>query len=234
MKTKIGILLAMMLLCIACTPRQNEVVSAAMEIYEKYADHSENLTVAFIGDYQVGQVKYNAIMFEATDSAEWEWLKHEFGIIDPNEISSMRLPDGTPIQTPDYMDGPPNGVVMGSLFIDSTLRFEDSASLMAYIDSLAAEILKDIAPEGYSGQPHGLTVINLDSMPQTALDGRMESYQEIANYTRNKGKAGYLINADIENHKVWLFFYDKLEDERLLLEHTSSQYSTNPAIIQQK
>ena len=202
---------AALLLFGACTSRNDDVVSAAMDIYSQYADHSKTLTVAFVGDYQADGQTYNAVMFRTTDSTEWEWLKKEFGVLTTEEIQQMAQ-DPSVIKTPGNGAGAPEqpqGAMVGAIMVASTREFRDTAEFMAYIDSMVFEMLREAYGDSVAkARMHPVMVMNLDSMPEEAPSEKVYNHQQMATFTKKHRNVAYFVNPDHENRTVWLFFKD--------------------------
>lgn len=202
-------ILVSLLLFGACTPRYDDVESAAMDIYNQYADHSKTLTVAFLGDYQAEGQTYNAVMFQTSDSEEWEWLKEEFGVLTAEEIQNVAH-DSSVIRTPGNGAGnpeQPQGAMMGSIMVDPNREFKDTAEFMAYIDSMVYEMLREAYGDSVAKvRMHSVMVMDLDSMPEGAPSEKMYNHQQMATFTTKHGNVAYFVNADHENHTIWLFF----------------------------
>ena len=58
--------------------------NAALELYCKYAD-DENLTVAYLGDFDLKGKPIDAVMLQANDDADWLRIRQDFGMaVDAN------------------------------------------------------------------------------------------------------------------------------------------------------
>lgn len=215
MKRLFYILLALLALA-SCTPRMDNVTSAAMDIYSQYKDHSESLTVAFVGDYENGGQTYNAVMFQTADSAEWEWLKEEFGVFSMDEVRASGTTSGVMTSHGDGTGKPsaleedaPQGMMMGTIEVDPNRDFKDTAEFLAYIDSLTYEMLREAYGDSIAKIRHRPAVImDLDGMPDEMSAEKVATHQEINRLTREHGRVSYLVNVDSENQTLWLFFYD--------------------------
>ena len=56
---------------------------AALDLYCKYADNKD-LTVAYLGDLNINGKCIDALMLQASDEADWETLKRDFGMMPPD------------------------------------------------------------------------------------------------------------------------------------------------------
>lgn len=214
----ISFLLASLLALAACTSPADDITSAAMDIYNQYNDHSATLTVAYVGDYQKNGTTYNAVMFHTDDTTEWQWLCQEFGILSIDEVQTARA--AAPLTTrADGHPGPQpagagadtsHGVIMGTLEIDPTRDFKDTAEFLAYIDSLTFEMLRQTYGDSLARiRMRPVSIMNLDSMPDEMPATKVAAHQAIAKFTRQHGSVSYLVNVDYDNHTLWLFFYDE-------------------------
>ena len=197
----------------SCTPQLDNITSAAMDIYSQYTDHSETLTVAFVGDYHKGEDVYNAVMFQTTDSAEWEWLKEEFGIFSMDEVHTSRSASTLVTAHTDtdepLADEAPHEVIMGTLEIDTTRDFKDTAEFLAYIDSLTFELLRETYGDSVARlRMRPVTIMDLDSMPDDMPAQKVSAHRKINKFTREHGRISYLVNVDYDNQTLWLFFFD--------------------------
>jgi len=64
--------------------------NAALEVYCQYADN-ENLTVAYLGDFEIDGKAIDAVMLQAHDDDEWLALRESFDI-SPSRIASCDRP----------------------------------------------------------------------------------------------------------------------------------------------
>lgn len=58
--------------------------NAALELYCKYAD-DDNLTVAYLGDFNLKGKKIDALMLQANDENDWLHLRQDFGLVIEND-----------------------------------------------------------------------------------------------------------------------------------------------------
>ena len=67
-------------LCGAChRSSMDDSENAALALYCKYAEN-ECLTVAYVGDLMVQDHAVNAVMIQANDDKDWEWLQEAFDV----------------------------------------------------------------------------------------------------------------------------------------------------------
>ena len=206
------------LLTVSCARQQDNITSAAMDIYSQYNNHSETLTVAFVGDYNKGGEVYNAVMFQTADSAEWEWLKDEFGVFSMDEVRASRSASAL-VTAPKDADTSTSGasscqeeeheVIMGTLEVDTTRDFKDTAEFLAYIDSLAFELLRQTYGDSIARlRMRPVKIMDLDSMPDDLSAQKVSAHRKINKFTREHGRISYLVNVDYDNQTLWLFFYE--------------------------
>lgn len=181
--------LALMALCLsACGQGSSlpEATGAAWELYQQYAGR-ENLTVAFVGDYDNGGDTYNAVMLQAETDEAWEELQQEFSVV---------VPVGAP-QEGDTV----SPMMMAAYMADSAL-LQDSASL----DSLVNAIVHNVVPDSLRTSRRVSTLVLDDpaAFQQVPLLGQHKRLIAVASAD---DKCGYLVSSDEEQHILWLFFY---------------------------
>jgi len=226
----IGILIS---LCIeACSRPESEAMTAAMEMYKKYADRSEKLTVAYIGNFEAEGGVYNAVMFQAQDSAEWEWLQEEFGL----KSDMMMMPSMG------------QNMIVTSVKIDSTMQFASEEELMAYVDSLTKEIMAGATgnPDAGEGMAmNGMPLLSMEELQRMgvidsgavesgmlAMDGTLgeidtemlNQHQKLMDMTDEHQNTGYVIGSDAEAMTLWLFFYNTPEEQNRLMRKLYKRY----------
>ena len=54
--------------------------NAAIELYCRYAD-DDNLTVAYLGDFNLKGKPIDAVMLQANDDADWQRIRQDFGMV---------------------------------------------------------------------------------------------------------------------------------------------------------
>lgn len=80
-----AIILTAIVKCTFTTP-----ATLAYNMYERYADHSDRLLVAYVGDYEADGFTYQTLVLQARDSTEWVWLRKEFGIDAFNDVTGTK------------------------------------------------------------------------------------------------------------------------------------------------
>lgn len=228
MKQHLLTVFVLSLLLAACRHDTTPVESAAMELYRSYADNEQGITVAYIGDYRAYDQVFNAVMFQADDSAQWQWLKHEFGIIEPIDLQ----PDIFVNRNKEYSKQPveqeknrikdnteaKNGVTMISVHIDTSIHFNSKEQQQRYIDSLTKQIISQISEQSTFSD----TGINVASVlaSDTTLDQQLRqqiSQQcKLAEYSKKDNKIDFLLKADLANRVVLCFFCDTQDDAATL------------------
>ena len=202
---QVPLLLLFPLLFGACHRAETPVETAAMGLYQRYANNSEGVTVAYIGDFHAYDQVFNAVMFHADDSAQWQWLQQEFGVIDPGEIDPK-------VEARD-------GVTMVSLHIDTSLHFGSQEQYQAYVDSLVQQVVRETMGT-YDTTDTNLfvgTVYATDSDIAPKLQTQMQQHLQFDQNRKPDGSAEYIISADLENHTLLCFFCNTSEDARLLV-----------------
>ena len=71
-------------------PETKTCEKAALELYCKYANN-EGLTVAYLGDLTINGKCIDALMLQASEEADWETLKQDFGLI-PYDTAELNCP----------------------------------------------------------------------------------------------------------------------------------------------
>ena len=64
--------------------------NAALELYCKYADN-DDLTVAYLGDFNLQGKKIDAVMLQANDDEEWQLLRQDFGLVVENDSCEQAI-----------------------------------------------------------------------------------------------------------------------------------------------
>lgn len=64
--------------------------NAALELYCKYADN-DDLTVAYLGDFNLQGKKIDAVMLQANDDEEWQLLRQDFGMVVENDSCEQAI-----------------------------------------------------------------------------------------------------------------------------------------------
>ena len=72
-------------------PETKACEKAALELYCKYADN-EFLTVAYLGDLSINGKCIDALMLQASEEADWEALKQDFGMM-PYDTAELDCPN---------------------------------------------------------------------------------------------------------------------------------------------
>ena len=72
-------------------PETKTCEKAALELYCKYANN-EGLTVAYLGDLTINGKCIDALMLQASEEADWEALKQDFGMM-PYDTAELDCPN---------------------------------------------------------------------------------------------------------------------------------------------
>jgi len=211
MKRLLYILVIILMVCVGCRSEADSVESAAMELYHHYANNGHGVTVAYIGDYKAYNQIFNAVMFHADDSAQWQWLKQEFGVIEPGDITP-----GVDAQ---------NGVTMLSIHIDTSLKFSSEEEQQAYIDSVVRQVVTETLGK-YDNKDTNIFVgtINADdtNLP-SELQSQLLQHKQLDKNRASAGNAEYIISVDLDNKTLLCFFCRTAEESKLLVRWLSSK-----------
>ena len=211
MKRLFYILVLTLLACVGCRSEADSVESAAMELYHQYADNGQGITVAYIGDYKAYNQIFNAVMFHADDSAQWQWLKKEFGVIEPSDITP-----GVDAQ---------NGVTMLSIHIDTSLKFSSEEEQQAYIDSVVRQVVSETLGN-YDNDDTNVFVgtVNADdtNLP-SGLQSQLSQHKQFDKNRESAGNAEYIISVDLDNKTLLCFFCSTAEESKLLVRWLNSK-----------
>lgn len=194
-----------LMLCSACGSRSSSVESAAMELYQQYAQNQHGVTVAYIGDFRAYEQVFNAVMFRADDSVQWEWIKQEFGVIEPNEI----VPE---------VEAQEN-VTMVSLHVDSSLCFDTPEQYQSYIDSLVRQVVNETLGS-YDTTDTTVFVGTLkasDTTLSSQLRSQLSRHLALDENRKRGGSAEYIVSVDFENRTLLCFFCNSSEEANLLV-----------------
>ncbi|MBR1550355.1 MAG: hypothetical protein IJ634_06930 [Bacteroidales bacterium] len=209
---------ALALSLVSCSAKVDDLTSSVMDMYQHYADRSENLTVAVIGDYERGDRTYNAVMFRAEDDEQWEWLKEEFGVVAPEDI----------LDASDTLAGKPHGVIISPATIPFEVKMGGQKAVRRYVDSVSQVLMHDVLGDSARLAADPMVVFGADRMGDSALSRKMARQRAIDRFSRMHGDAGYILRADMPHRTLWLFFY--AGDE----EHAQLVRSLNPPKPKQK
>lgn len=205
MKRTAFLLSTILLLAMACHRDSATVETAAMKLYEQYANNKQGVTVAYIGDYNAyGQV-FNAVMFRADDSIQWAWLKEEFGVIVPDDLDpAVKARDG---------------VTMLSIHIDTSLTFKSKEDEQAYIDSIVRQVVTETlgSLDFHDTSVFVGTVQAADTNLPSNLRSMLSRQRQFDQKRDGSGSAEYIISVDLENRTLLCFFCNSTEDSKLLV-----------------
>ena len=86
-------ILGLVVVCVmgGCRKESVQPESAALALYERYAENDHGLTVAYLGDFRVKNQLIDAVMLTAPDEQEWQWLCEEFGVHDRKGFPTKAL-----------------------------------------------------------------------------------------------------------------------------------------------
>lgn len=214
MRRTIKLILLLVALTAACSSPNKEAVNAAMELYGKYRDHSESLTVAFIGNYEAGGMTFNTVLFHTEDNEEWEWVKHEFGMddIDPAAFGVNDIPRGADIMA-----------IPMALNIDLDALNPDQQQ--HYLDSVVMQLIKSTMGIDFGDDSiamENVVIMNFDDfdeLPDGSKDAFSAQFKNIIEPTEKYDDKEYLVSVDQQQHNLWIFFYSTPEEQQALMEH---------------
>ena len=212
--------------------------NAALELYCQYADNN-NLTVAYLCDFMVGQHAINAVMIQADDDDNWNWLQDEFDVTqhDNNYAIEMGMGWNTSLTVDE------------SVFEKEHLDNEEIEFFARAIVSQLNEAMRSLLDTDSEVQRATLE-INEDVDLSDGIDFGMEfrdttamrrilhavanklsngglTYNDTivevdASVTRNASKHmqdGYVTAVDDSNHTLWIFYYDNAEECSSIMTH---------------
>ncbi|MBR1550386.1 MAG: hypothetical protein IJ634_07085 [Bacteroidales bacterium] len=207
----IALLLLSLLSLPACSRKEpSEAMTAARAMYERYANINPLLTVAFIGDYHPDPSStYNAVMFHADDDTTWQWIQHEFGINDLQQV----LP-------PELIPGDPSNIIVSSMFI-----VPDSAEYVHLMSHSPCD--SDIDLMQALAQ---LLHIEMDSQKlhillsdPADLPDQMVMQTAVGEFALQHQQHGFLVSSEQDTRTLWLFFYSDEEEEQAIIRILENQ-----------
>ena len=236
---KLTILIIIATLFSSCLHETAEYQSnAALELYCHYAGN-DNLTVAYLCDFMVGQHAINAVMIQADDDDNWNWLQDEFYVTqhDNNYAIEMGMGWNTSLTVDE------------SVFEKEHLDNEEIEFFARAIVSQLSEAMSSLLDTDSEVQRATLE-INEDVDLSDGIDFGMEFRDTIAmrrilhavaiklnngglayndtivevdaSVTRNASKHmqdGYVTAVDDSNHTLWIFYYDNAEECSSIMTH---------------
>ena len=212
--------------------------NAALELYCRYAGNN-NLTVAYLCDFMVGQHPINAVMIQADDDESWNWLQDEFDVTqhDNNYAIEMGLKWNTSLTVDEsvfkkeYLDNEEieyfaqaivsqlNETMNSLLDADgevqrATLEINENVNLSEDID-FGMEFRDTTAMRRI-----------LNAVANKLSNGGLAYKDTIvevdASVTRNAsrhGQDGYVTAVDDNNRTIWVFYYDNAEECSSIMTH---------------
>ena len=224
--------------CSSQTESSSESGNAALDLYYQYAD-SENLTVAYLGDFSLEGCKIDALMIQANDEEDWEQLKNEFGMhseadslgnssanleaeknvsvgleIDANFVSELGLDTITDLgQVDEERFNRLTRIIADKMreVVNATVA-DDSPVIIGDKSMSLDEYLNTLA----------VTVANdlLNEVVEKNKAARQNDTLDVSNMEAGDStRRGYVSAADNNNHTIWLFFYNSQEECHNILTH---------------
>ncbi|MBQ7062505.1 MAG: hypothetical protein IJM88_04370 [Bacteroidales bacterium] len=210
MKRILYVLCLVPLVCVGCRSDAGPIESAAMELYHQYANNRQGIAVAYIGDYKAYNRVFNAVMFRANDSIQWQWLKQEFGVIEPGDIKPG-------------IDAK-NGVTMLSIHIDTNIKFKSEKEQQAYIDSVVRQVVNETIGKNDKEDSSIFvgTISTDDTNLSTELQSQVTQHKQFDKKRESGGNAEYIISVDLDNKTLICFFCSTAEESKLLVRWLNS------------
>ena len=153
--------------------------NAALELYCKYAD-DDDLTVAYLGDFEINGKAIDAVMLQANEEDNWLRIRQDFGMVVENDSceKAIDLPD---------CPNPPGKVVSVGIGIEADLLGSLGLDSLTTRDQITEEHIK-LFSENVAMQIHNI-LSNFETsdsvMPAAAIvvgDGPIEYEGENINY----------------------------------------------------
>ena len=156
-------------------PETKACEKAALELYCKYADN-EDLTVAYLGDLTINGKCIDALMLQASEEADWETLKQDFGMM-PYDTAELNCPSddkfvsvGVGIET-DFLDD----AILDTLTDISQIPKEDIEKYTLIVADKIREIMNSFqAPD--SLLPNTAIIIGQGEVELEATDNTYDDY----------------------------------------------------------
>ncbi|MBR1784186.1 MAG: hypothetical protein IJ760_01970 [Bacteroidales bacterium] len=209
----IALLLCVGLLAVSCN-RHSAVETAAMEIYNRYASQSDQLTVAYVGDYRADGQVYNGVLLQAQTDEMWQWLCSEFGIVENTEDVRSALGRMMPqmdtvgsLRTASLVFGPQMTIGL------------DSVQMQELVIDAARGIVEQLTARSLDSAPMQFMVLDPEMVPQdsASIQQMIDAQQQIISLTRQHDDVGYVMTVDNGERTVWLFFYSSsMERDQLM------------------
>jgi len=182
----------MLVKCSVTTP-----ATQAMDMYRQYADRMEGLTVAYVGGYQSDDREYQAVVFQPADSAQWTWLKREFGM------------DDTPVQPTDISQ---QGSLAERRPGDMPSASRGHAMRVRSFRKGLGEVLTTTQPQGPVAHEtlHDTAQVLLP-LPRFTIGLSRPGQPD---YTEQRG---YVVGLDDTDRVLCLLFYENRDEEQAIL-----------------
>lgn len=156
-------------------PETKACEKAALELYCKYADN-EDLTVAYLGDLTINGKCIDALMLQASEEADWETLKQDFGLM-PYDTAELNCPSddkfvsvGVGIEA-DFLDD----AILDTLTDLSQIPEEDIEKYTLIVADKIREIMNSFqAPD--SLLPNTAIIIGQGEIEHEASDNTYDDY----------------------------------------------------------
>lgn len=212
--------------------------NAALELYCLYADNN-NLTVAYLCDFMVGQHAINAVMIKAEDDENWNWLQDEFNVTqhDNNYAIEMGMEWNTSLTVDEnvfekeYLDNEEIEFFAHAIVSQLNEAMNSLLDTDGDVQRATLEINEDV--DLSDGIDFGMEFRDTTAMRRIlhAVANKLsnggltykDSIVEVdASVTRNASKHrqdGYVTAVDDSNQTLWVFYYDNAEECSSILTH---------------
>lgn len=171
--------------------------SMAKDMYEHYASHSDQLLVAYVGDYKAEGHTYQALVLQARDSSEWDWLQKEFSISTVNDLTGQADLPLTASPNSDPKMGNSDGTIQ--VYLRRTVDNPDPGLQIKSPVSTPSPLTDKDNPA--PKKSHTLRI----NIKQIGQPDRSET-------------TGYVMGCDQKEHALCLLFYETLEEEQAILD----------------
>lgn len=243
------IILGLVVVCVmgGCRKEVVQPESAALALYERYAENDHGLTVAYLGDFRVENQLIDAVMLTAPDEQEWHWLCEEFGVRDLKSrpakamshfIDSVRNLYGVPDTATShtnvvYAQGNVNllGDSAEAAAIMEQLNSADSGVRQAAADRISEKVVNMLGGRIGLPFPTGGTVVSRQVKVRVMKDSTRQlpdslfvpQQVQLLNYAKNNGYQGSVVAANFDEMTLWLFFYRNKAEFDAIFKHINQE-----------
>lgn len=212
--------------------------NAALELYCRYAGNN-NLTVAYLCDFMVGQHAINAVMIQANDDESWNWLQDEFDVTqhDNNYAIEMGMEWNTSLTVDEnvfekeYLDNEEIEFFAHAIVVQLNETMNSLLDTDGEVRRATLEIDEDVdLSDGidFGMEFRDTTAMRriLDAVANKLSNGGLAYKDTIVevdasvsqNASRNR-QDGYVTAVDNSNHTLWIFYYDNADECSSIMAH---------------